>query len=245
MVVGAIHLVMSEFPLTSPSAVFGLRSDDPGQRRRSLELVANAYWRPSYKYLRTRFSMAPAQAEDAVQGFFERVIDDELLADYDPAKARFRTYLRRCLDHHAIDQHRRHTAARRGGRTIAVDFGDAERELVAGSTGTPDEVFDREWVRQLMALAVERVLARLEQRNKPIHAELFRRFHLGDDPPHYDDVAIELEVKVTDVTNWLHTARREFRRVALELLRELTASEEDFVSEAQAVFGIVVAPALE
>jgi len=45
-------------------------------------------------------------------------------------------------------------------------------------------------------------------------------------------------ISVTDVTNWLHVARREFRQVALDLLRELTASEEEFDQEALAVFGI-------
>jgi len=42
---------------------------------------------------------------------------------------------------------------------------------------------------------------------------------------------------VTDVTNALAWARREFRRIALERLRELCATEEEFRREARAVFG--------
>lgn len=232
---------MAEFPVTRPSAVFGLRSEDPARRARSLEVVAAAYWKPSYKYLRLRFALSPEQAEDAVQGFFERVVDEDLLAGYDPARARFRTFLRRCLDHHAIDQHRRRTAARRGGRVVAIDVAAVEREL-AGGEDSPDQVFDREWVRHLMSVAVARVLTHLERRGKPVHAELFRRFHLADDPPTYEQTARELGIKPTDVTNWLHVARRELRRVALELLRELTTNEEDFAAEAEAVFGVTVRP---
>lgn len=94
----------------------------------------------------------------------------------------------------------------------------------------------------MVALAVARTLEALARRDKPIHAELFRRFHLADDdPPAYAQVATELGITPTDVTNWLHVARREFRRVALALLRELTASAEEFADEARDVFGIVVA----
>ena len=45
---------------------------------------------------------------------------------------------------------------------------------------------------------------------------------------------------MTDVTNWLHGARKEFRKVALDLLRELTIDDDDFAAEAMAVFGIDV-----
>jgi len=42
---------------------------------------------------------------------------------------------------------------------------------------------------------------------------------------------------VTDVTNALAWARREFRRGALERLREICGSEEEFQREARSVFG--------
>jgi len=40
------------------------------------------------------------------------------------------------------------------------------------------------------------------------------------------------------VTNYLAFARREFRRIALEKLREMTASEEEYRREARALFGV-------
>jgi len=42
---------------------------------------------------------------------------------------------------------------------------------------------------------------------------------------------------VTDVTNALAWARREFRKIALERLRELSGTEEEFQREARAAFG--------
>jgi hypothetical protein len=47
----------------------------------------------------------------------------------------------------------------------------------------------------------------------------------------------EYGIPLTDVTNALAWARREFRKIALERLRELCGSEEEFHREARAAFG--------
>jgi hypothetical protein len=43
---------------------------------------------------------------------------------------------------------------------------------------------------------------------------------------------------VTDVTNYLAFARREFRRCVLDQLRAMTGSEEEFNREAHALLGV-------
>jgi hypothetical protein len=42
------------------------------------------------------------------------------------------------------------------------------------------------------------------------------------------------------VTNWLAAARRDFRGFALDVVRELTATEEEFRAEARRLFGVEV-----
>ena len=54
----------------------------------------------------------------------------------------------------------------------------------------------------------------------------------------YEQVAQQFGVKSSDVTNYLAYARREFRRIVLEQLREMTGSEEEFRQEAQSLLGI-------
>ena len=227
------------FPMTRPSAVSDLLSGDPTRRARSLEVVIKGYWKPVYKYIRLRWTKTSEHAEDLTQSFFETAIDRDTLAQYQPARGRFRTFLRTCLDRHVIDQHRRTSAVRRGGKNQHLDFATAEAELGSSDASTdPDAVFDAEWLRHLMQLALERLDAALEERKKPVHAKLFRDFHVGDSPPSYSEAAERYGISVTDVTNWLHVARREFRRVAMDLLRELTIDDDDFRTEARAVFGI-------
>ena len=226
------------FPATRPSAIADLLSGDAKRRARSLDVVMRAYWRPVYKHVRLRWSKPAAHAEDLTQSFFELALERDLLASYQPGRGRFRTFLRACLDRHVIDEHRMATAARRGGAGVALDFADAEAELADPSTLDPTAVFDAEWLRHLMTLALERLDASLAERGKSIHAALFREFHLGDPAPSYADAAARHGIAVTDVTNWLHAARRAFRGIALDLLRELTVDSDDFAAEASAVFGI-------
>ena len=68
---------------------------------------------------------------------------------------------------------------------------------------------------------------------------LFERYDLEDhdasERPRYADLAAEFALPVTQVTNHLHWARRELRKAVLEKLREITASEEEFRSEARAL----------
>ena len=214
-----------------------LTSDDDARRARSLEAVVRAYWKPVYKYIRIRWPSHPA--EDLTQAFFETAISRDMLASYIPGRAKFRTFLRTCLERHVIDHHRRDVA--RGGARMHFEFATAEAELSSsGHHHDPQVVFDAEWLRHVMEVAVERLDARLQERGKPVHAALFREFHIGEVSATYAEAAARHGISVSNVTNWLHYARREFRRVALELLAELTVDEEDFASEAMAVFGIDV-----
>jgi RNA polymerase sigma factor (sigma-70 family) len=225
--------------MTRPSAVADLLSGDPVRRARSLDVVVRAYWKPVYKYLRLKWAVDAETASDLTQSFFETAIGRDSLAAYDPQRARFRSFLRACLDRHVIDQHRRAIAARRGGKSVHLDFAAAESELPASSAHPdPAAIFDAEWLRHLMQLALERLDAHFADKAKPVHAQLFREFHVGDAAPSYADAAARHGISTNDVTNWLHVARREFRRIALELLHELTIDDEDFANEARAVFGI-------
>ena len=67
---------------------------------------------------------------------------------------------------------------------------------------------------------------------------LFEAYDLdGNEKISYEQLAQEYGIPVTDVTNALAWARREFRKIALERLREICGNEEEFQREARAAFG--------
>jgi RNA polymerase sigma factor (sigma-70 family) len=237
------------FPKTRWSLVLAARSADPAEQQRALDRLVAVYWKPVYKLLRLRWRRSNEDAKDLTQEFFARLIEKRTLEGFDPAKARLRTYLRTCLDRLVQNHDRGEARLKRGGGEplLSLDFDAAEGEL--GRATEPagrstEELFEREWVRSLFGLAVEALEAECAERGKEVHFRLFERYDLGDEPtqesragPTYADLAREFDLPVTTVTNHLAWARREFRRLTLEKLRETTASDEEFRGEARALLG--------
>jgi hypothetical protein len=58
--------------------------------------------------------------------------------------------------------------------------------------------------------------------------------------PTYSELASRFETTSDDITNQLAYARKEFRRIVLELLRAMTVSEAEFRDEARSLLGIDV-----
>jgi RNA polymerase sigma factor (sigma-70 family) len=236
------------FPLTRHSVVAAAQAHDPQERVRALDALTSAYWRPVYKYVRLRWRLEREDAEDFTQDFFSRLLEKDFLASYDPAKGKLRTFLRTCIDRLFLNQTRDAHRQKRGNAAVHVslDFEEAEHELAASTqAGSPKDYFEKdyfekEWVRTLFALAVERLRAQCQSAGKTMQVTLFERYDLGDAEarPSYAALAQEFNIAVTDVTNYLAFARREFRRCVLQQLREMTGSEEEFNREAQSLLGV-------
>jgi RNA polymerase sigma factor (sigma-70 family) len=222
--------------------VVAAQSSDPAERARAIAAIAGGYWRPVYKYVRMRWKLDAEDASDLTQDFFARVLEKDFLDAYDPAKGRLRTFLRICVDRLILNQTRDQRRLKRGSGAIHVslDFNEAERELAAARySESPEEYFEREWVRNLFAAAVERLHSELQSQNKMTQFRLFERHDLAESAaPSYAELADEFGITSTTVTNYLALARREFRRCVLDQLREITGSDEEFRREARSLLGI-------
>src|SRR5262245_137519 len=94
----------SAFPPTRWSVIEAARSDNSAERTRALDVLCAAYWKPVYKYIRLKFSQPPDEAQDLTQGFFAGLLERNLLARFDPAKSRLRTYIRLCADSFVLNE---------------------------------------------------------------------------------------------------------------------------------------------
>jgi RNA polymerase sigma factor (sigma-70 family) len=236
------------FPPTRRSVIEAVRSIDAEERERALEALCAAYWRPVYKYVRLRWNRPAEDAQDLTQGFFVEVLERELLEKFDARKSRLRTYLRVCVDSFVSNDHKAGRRLKRGGNVahVALDFAAAEEEL-SGSALDPasipspeslEDFFEKEWIRSLFGLAVEELRKLCVARERERTFLLFEAYDLeGNEKISYERLSNDYGIPTTDVTNALAWARREFRRIALERLRELCGSEEEFQREARAAFG--------
>ena len=235
------------FPATRHSVVRDLASGDPARRAAAFDALARSYWRPVYLYVRLRWRRSPEDAKDLTQEFFTRAFEREYLSRYDPTKARFRTFVRTCLDGFLANEEKAASRLKRGGGYAidGVDFARFDADLAAHARSDepdPERWFHREWVRGLFADAVDRLRQRCDADGHRVAFTLFERYDI-DEPeggarPTYASLARDTGVSVTDVTNQLAWARRAFREIVLDTLRGVCGSDEEFRSEARDLLGI-------
>jgi RNA polymerase sigma factor (sigma-70 family) len=238
------------FPVTRHSLVRAAGSPDEAARTEAFANLIAAYWKPVYKYLRVRWKLSNEDAKDRTQAFFTEGLEKDFFTRFDPTRARFRTFLRVCVDGFAAKERRAAGAQKRGGgmELLSLDVEDAEGELhryAVADARDPDEFFRQEWVRGLVALAVEDVRCWSAAAGTDTHFALFCRYDLeGPETPAgltYERLAEEFGLSVSQVTNHLALVRRQFRRRLLDRLRTSTGSEEEFRAEAGRLFGEGVA----
>jgi RNA polymerase sigma factor (sigma-70 family) len=236
------------FPSTRWSVIEGVRSDNDVERTRALDRLCEAYWKPIYKYVRLRWNRDATDAQDLTQGFFTEMLERELLSRFDASKSRLRTYLRLCVDSFVMNEEKAARRQKRGGEAqhLALDFAGAEEEFAgttinAAAIASPEsleEYFEKEWVRSLFALAVEDLCTLCSQQERDRAFQLFEAYDLeGDEKISYMQLAQQFGITVSEVTNALAWARREFRRLVLERLREICGSDDELQREARAAFG--------
>ncbi len=230
------------FPSTRHSLLAGVRSEAEPVRRDALERLAEAYWKPAYKYIRLRWRRSAEDAEDLTQDFFSQLLARGLVARYDAARASFRTYIRTCIDSHVMDAAQTQSALKRGGgaRILSLDAGAAEQELAAGAIPaglSPEEIFYREWQREIFALAVADLRALCSETGRQTQFAIFEQYDLSaGERSSYAGLARRFSIPETSVTNALAWARRELRRLALARLAGLTSDDSEFRAEARSLF---------
>src|SRR5579871_4683466 len=116
------------FPLTRLSAIIASGSSDQKERARGLEILASTYWNPVYKYIRIKWNKPAEDAKELTQSFFAEAIEKNFFAKYDSSKARFRTFLRTCIDGFVANENKAASRIKRGGDTITIplDFEDMD-----------------------------------------------------------------------------------------------------------------------
>jgi len=220
-----------QFPSTQLSLLEAAGSGDTLPNE-ALERVSALYWKPVYRFIRVKFRKNNEDAKDLTQSFFAAALQRDLFARFDPAKASFRTYLRMAVERFAASQHASASRQKRGG---GVEFEPVEEYVAAAES--PEEVFEREWQRQLFALALDDLRAHCEARGKQLQFEIFEAYDLADgDRPSYAELAARHGVAEAAVTNYLAWARRMLRQFVTERLRGVTAGERDLRGEMRRVW---------
>jgi RNA polymerase sigma factor (sigma-70 family) len=230
--IGGSH---DRFPSTRLSLLDAASAND-ALPNDALDMVVALYWKPIYKYIRLKWHKSNEEAKDLTQGFLASALERDFFQRFDPRQASFRTYLRMALDRFAANEHASANRQKRGGGLV-IDFEGVAVEPSDGAA-SPEELFHREWQRQLFALAVEDLRDHCERSGKQLQFRVFEAYDLADgDRPDYAGLAERHGVTMTTLNNHLAWSRRMLRGFVTERLRGVTSGDRELRAEMRSAFG--------
>jgi RNA polymerase sigma-70 factor (ECF subfamily) len=174
------------------------------------DFVVRRYRQPVAEFVR-RQGLKEEDAEDLTQEVFLRVCQENFLKKADQIRGKFRTVLL-AVTKHVIDSWRRHELA---------GIRDRRRQVSLEGLTLPEELptdpeFDRLWVQNLMAQAMERL------KDDPGTEAL----KLQLEGLSYQEISDRLGRKVTDVTNFIHRAKDRLKKEFERLIAEYSTRED-------------------
>ncbi|MBI2901227.1 MAG: sigma-70 family RNA polymerase sigma factor [Planctomycetes bacterium] len=230
-----------KFPTTAWAMISRLQDRSSRRFRDGLEDLCLRYWKPVYHYVRAAWARKGEEAKDLTQAFFLWLIEGDALTKYRPERGGFRKYLKTILRHFVGHERRDVGRLKRGGglRKLSLDESD---DLVAAlpdlDTLSPEEAFDRVWVRTLVARAVERVRRECAREGLAAAFRAYEKYDLVTEPerPSYARLAAECGVKESRIKGFLYLVREKVRLAIREELSRTTADLEEFEEEWRELF---------
>jgi RNA polymerase sigma-70 factor (ECF subfamily) len=230
------------FPTTHWATLVGTEDRDSEARRAAWQRLATRYWRPLHLHVRARTGAGAEEARDLVQDFFAWMMEQGLPGRADPARGRFRVFVRFALDNFLRSEARARMRAKRGGGEVVFSLEALESQgwEIDAAAVAPDggDVLERAWRRQLLSRALEMLEQALAEQGKERYGRLFRDYYLavGESPTHAE-LAARHGVRETDVNNYLRDAKRRFREILTALVAETVDGPDELQAELAALFG--------
>jgi len=153
---------------TRSSLIAGLRR---GDRRVALPALCHGYWAPIAAFIAAK-GCPPHDADDVTQAFFASMLRPDFFAGFDPARGRFRGWLRTAAKRFYFNWRRQHWREGVGAEPAAIE---ARLERLWDDAPEPDRAFDRALAETLVRSALERLRRRYaDEGQEALFAELYQ-----------------------------------------------------------------------
>jgi RNA polymerase sigma-70 factor (ECF subfamily) len=235
--------MQSRFATTSWTKVLAAREAPSADSRQALEALCRVYWYPLYALVR-REGHDAEESRDLTQAYFAELLEKGYLDDYDPARGRFRAFLKASVKHFLSKQREKAQTWKRGGRAevLSLDAQDVEGRYrnEPADRLTPEEIFERRWALTVL----ERALARLRREQEDTdRAKEFARLEgylTGEQAgERYREVARELDTSEAAVKATVHRLRQRFGQLLRAEIEETVSSTEDVDDEVKHLLGVI------
>jgi len=205
----------------------------------ALEELCRAYWRPIYSFLRRSGYSAP-DAEDLTQSFFSDLIRNEGLSRANEHAGKLRSFLLGSLKRHLSAAKRHESRQKRGANAehlpfaqSEMDFSNAEHQYASlpADELTPDILFERRWVLDILHRAQERLLNDYEKSGKRKEYELLKGAAMNSEAIDHLEISRTLGVKEATVRVLVHRMRKNLRAAFKEQIAQTVADRSEIDEE--------------
>ena len=235
-----------QFTTTHWSVILTARTTGSPDAAAAMEKLCQAYWYPLYAYVRRR-GHEPEDARDLTQSYFLRLLENDYVAQADPAKGKFRSFLLVTLNHFLSDARERERAIKRGGgRTIvSLDAMDAEERFRCEprDSTTPERLFERRWAMTLLDRAARRVREEFVEAGKEDVFNVLQVFQPGEQTAlSYAEAAARLGLGEAAVKTLIHRLRRRHRELVREEVAQTVSSTQEVEEELRQMIAVLSEP---
>jgi RNA polymerase sigma factor (sigma-70 family) len=175
----------------------------------------------------------PKEAEDLVQGFFERLIEQGFLSSADPDKGKLRTFLLTCLKRHITDALRHKSAGKRGGGAEHISIDGAADH--ADTTAGPEALYHRRWAMEVLERAIARLRDDWTRAGKATQFEELHPFlgYSRDEDKERAAIAERLGMSAGALKTAIYRIRREYRDALLQEIADTleVKTQDEVLSE--------------
>ena len=231
------------FMTTHWSVVRRLESNDSSRARAALETLYRTYWYALYAFTR-RLGHGVADAEDLVQGFFERCLERHYLSAAEQAKGRFRSFLLLAFKRFMANESARTRTRKRGGGQplVALDALSPEERYAQEPADqlSPDKLFERRWALTLLEQVLGRLRAEQAAAGRLAVFEALKDClaSAGRGTP-YAELASRLGTSEGAVKVAAHRLRQRYRQLLEEEIAHTVSSPEEIREERQYLLAIL------
>lgn len=191
----------------------------------ALEALIRIYWKPLYFFVR-HHGHDGETAKDVVQAFLMDLMERGAIPKADPARGRFRTFLRAALLNFLRDRSKNAARQKRrpGRRLLSLDFkrGETDYHLQVAGGDSPERVLNRAWARSLWEDALSQL------KGEQAHLEAFDLYlkEAG-----YPAIAAKTGLSEAAAKVAVHRLKAQLRELITSRIRETVTSEEDLKAE--------------
>jgi RNA polymerase sigma-70 factor (ECF subfamily) len=223
------------FATTHWTVVLSAGRSETTRGKEALGALCETYWYPLYVFVR-RQGYSPHDAQDLTQGFFEKLLGSESLANVSPEKGKFRTFLLVAMKRFLANEWHRANSQKRGGGSFRVPLQGhtAETRYIAEPIEelTAERLYERRWALTLLERVLERLEREFSESGQGKQFDKLKPYLMADKGSiRYAESGADLGISEGAVKVVVHRLRRRFRELFREEVAHTIAETGDLDEE--------------